>query len=233
MKSIIAKRGLKLAALGLIASAASIGSGSAQEVVNRFNTASEVPYAAPVGWRFDFGGAAGSVSFDGAHDANANPLSGSMLVTINFNALLGGNNKAAFTTDRWYPGLNGAAYTSLDFDIRIDPNSAPDAFGLNGYFSMVIRNTDNYNYIPQFNDNVGANYKVDLADHWRHVSIPLTGPYDHIRALTFQLYGGPGQNIDGSVGLNIDNIVFVPEPSTLALFALGALGLLAAARRSR
>jgi hypothetical protein len=56
----------------------------------------------------------------------------------------------------------------------------------------------------------------------------LTAPVNDIRGVTWQLYGGPSQNITGPVTLWIDNVSFtsVPEPSSLALAALGALGLL-------
>jgi hypothetical protein len=163
--------------------------------------------------------------FDPTLDANGNASSGSMRVTLTFNSSFGGNNQGAYTTDRWFPAINGAGFTSLQFDLRVDPNSAPDAFGNNGYFVMAIRNTGNYNYITQFGDNVRS------ADGWRHVSVPLTAPFDQMRALTFNLYGGPSQNIDGDVTFNIDNIVLVPEPSTTALFGLGALGAFAIRRR--
>jgi len=224
-----AENNLKLAALAILGFSVSIGLTHGQVVVNAFNTAAEAAQ-----WRFDFGIAATTWTWDSAHDANGNPASGSLSVAVPFDqARYGpsGNNKIGLTTDRWYPGLSGADYSSLDFDIRIDPNSAPDQYGLNGYFSMVIRNTDNYNYITQFGDNVGATWKVNMADGWRHVSVPLTAPYDHIRALTFQLYGDNSQNITGDVILNIDNIVFVPEPSTMGLFGLGALGALTIRRR--
>jgi hypothetical protein len=53
----------------------------------------------------------------------------------------------------------------------------------------------------------------------------LTGPFDAIRGLTFQLYGGPSQNLPGPVTLYIDNVLFteVPEPSAAALLACGAV----------
>ena len=52
-----------------------------------------------------------------------------------------------------------------------------------------------------------------------------------IRAVTFQLYGGPSQNMTGPVTLWIDNVKFteLPEPASVAL--LGAGALLALVRR--
>ncbi len=221
-------RNWKVAASGLLALFVSLGLGRAQLIVNGFDTASEVSQ-----WRFDYGINTTTWTFDATRDANGNPNSGSMRVDIPFSSALGGNNKAALTTDRWFPGINGASFTSLQFDIRIDPSSAPDAFGLNGFFSMAIRNTDSYNYIGEFNDNVGVSWMTNMPNGWRHVVVsPLVTPDDAIRALTFQLYGGPSQNINGDVIFNIDNIVFVPEPSTIALFGLGALGALVFRRRS-
>lgn len=195
-------------------------------LVNNFNSASEVAQ-----WRFDFGNVAHAESWDSATDANGNAASGSWKVTLTFNSALGGNNKGAYTTDRWFPGLDGSTLANLQFDLKIDPASAPDAFGNNGFFSMAIRNTDNYDFVQEFGGNVKS------ADGWRHIVVsPLTGPYDHIRALTWQLYGGPSQNIDGPVTLWFDNIQFaeVPEPAGLALLGCcGALLLCQPHRRSR
>lgn len=189
-----------------------------QVVLNRFDTASEVSQ-----WRFDFGSATHTEAFDPAVDATGNPASGSMRVTLTFNTTLAGENKGAYTRDI-FPGLNGATFGGLAMDVRVNPGSALDAFGNNGFFALVIRNTGNYDYNQQFGDNIRS------ADGWRHiVASPLTGAVNDIRGVTWQLYGGPAQNINGPVTLWFDNVVFsaVPEPSPLALLPLGVLGWLA------
>src|SRR5437588_9884961 len=108
-------KSLNLLVAGLLASAVSIELGRAQEVVNRFNSAPEVSQ-----WRYDFGGATRVDSWDPTQDANGNPASGSWKIDITFNSSLGGNNKLAETTDRWYPGLNGATNQSMDLDHKYD-----------------------------------------------------------------------------------------------------------------
>jgi len=191
---------------------------AADGTINRFNSSSEVGQ-----WRFDFGSVTHATAFDAAMDANGNAASGSMKVILGFNTALGTENKAAYTRDAFFPGVNGSQFSSLQMDIRVDPASAPDAFGNNGFFSLAIRNTDNYNYSQQFGDNLHS------ADGWRHITAsPLTPPDDAIRAITWQLYGGPSQNINGQLTLWIDNVEFtpVPEPSAVALAGLGALAFL-------
>lgn len=166
-------------------------------VVNQFNDASEVSQ-----WRFDFGSVTQSATFDPTMDANGNPNSGSMKITLGFSSALAGDNKGAFTHDFAMP-LNGANFTGLQMDVKIDPSSAMDAFGNNGFFTVALRNAAGYVWSPQFNDNVSS------ADGWRHISVsPLMDPADDIRAITLQLYGGPQQNIDGSVTMWVDNISF-------------------------
>src|SRR5262249_34957616 len=128
----------------------------------------------------------------------------------------------AYTRDL-FPGLDGTTFSSLQMDVRVDSSSAVDAFGNNGFFQLVVRNTGNYDYNAQFGDNIRS------ADGWRHIVVsPLVGQVNDIRGITWQLYGGPSQNLPGPVTLWIDNIVFtpVPEPSSWALAALGALALL-------
>jgi hypothetical protein len=219
MNSNKSDRRFRLAALGALVLAISAGPVHAADgVINLFNNASEVGQ-----WRFDFGGVSHNAVFDSAMDANGNPASGSMRVDLGFNTALGGDNKGAYTRDI-FPGLDGSTFSALQMDLRIDSGSAMDAFGNNGFFQLVIRNTGNYDYNVQFQDNVRS------ADGWRHIVVtPLTGAVNDIRAITWQLYGGPSQNIPGPVTLWIDNVVLVPvpEPAPLAFAALGAFGLLA------
>ena len=190
------------------------------QVVNQFNNASEVGQ-----WRFDFGSAGHTTVFDPTMDANGNASSGSMKVTLTFDPALGGDNKAAYTRDL-PQGMIPPNVTGMSMDIKVDPASAPDAFGNNGFFNLVVRNTGNYDYNTQFGDNIKA------ADGWRHISVsPLTGGFNDIRGVTWQLYGGPSQNINGPVTLWIDNVQFTPEPSSIAWLGAAALGLVVRRRR--
>src|SRR5438270_3216692 len=182
-----------------VAAATMLGARSANAdlVINKFDTAAEVNQ-----WRFDFGGVTSNTVFDPSTDADNNPNSGSMEVTFTFDATLAGNNKGALTRDiAPDPGLNGANYTGLSMDVLVDPNSATDAFGQNGFGTVALRNGSNYDWQPQFNGN------LSYQGGWMHIEGPLQGMVNAIRALTFQLYGGPTQNITGSVNFWIDNVV--------------------------
>lgn len=183
---------------GTLAAGMALGAGWARGdvVLNRFDTAAEANQ-----WRFDFGGVGNTMGWDLTHDAANNPNSGSLMVTFNFDATLASNNKGAVTRDI-APTLNGTQFSGLSMDIMVDPMSATDAFGLNGYGTVALRNGDNYDWEPQFNDNLSA------AGGWRHIEVsPLQGTVNAIRALTLQLYGGPQQNLTGPVTFWIDNVV--------------------------
>jgi len=108
-------------------------------------------------------------------------------------------------------------------DLKIDPGLPRTHLETTASLRSRSRNTDNYNYVQQFGDNVRS------ADGWRHISAsPLVPPDDAIRAITWQLYGGPSQNINGTLTMWIDNVEFttVPEPSTFALAGLVGFALI-------
>ena len=176
--------------------------GRGDVTINGFDSAAEAS-----NWRYDFGSASQSILFDPTMDAAGSAASGSLKFTIGFNSALGGNNKIAFTRDI-SPGLNATDYTGMSMDLMIDPNSATDFYGGNGYLSLVIRDGPTYTYTPQFNNEVFA------IGGWQHISIQgLQGPIDDIRGITLQLYGGPQQNLTGTVNMWIDNLVLTtPTP---------------------
>jgi len=194
----------------------------ADVILNQFNDASELNK-----WRFDFGSVSHTAVFDPTVDANNNPTSGSMKVTLGFNTSLGGDNKGAYTRDI-FPGLDGTTFTGLSMDVKVDPSSATDAFGQNGFFNAALRNGPNYDYQSQ--NGIG----LSSATGWQHYTVsPLTGTINDIRGLTLQLYGGPSQNINGPVTFWIDNVTFtqVPEPASLVTFGCVAMGCLLHRRR--
>ena len=165
--------------------------------VSQFNNAGSLS-----GWRFDYGGVTHSIEFDGAHDANNDSASGSMKITLGFDAAAlnpSGNNKGGITIDL-PAGLDGSSYLTMEMDLRIDPSSATDGGGNTGYFQMVIRNGGNYDWNPQFGGNVKTN------EAWQHISVTAVGARDNIRGITLELYGGGG--ITGPVVLYVDNLKF-------------------------
>ena len=194
------------------------GSAAAQLPVSSFDTGLE-------GWRFDFGSATTTLTFDPTRDSTGNPASGSMQIDMAFDATFGGDNKAAVTVDEWAsPGIDLSVYTALEADIMIDPNSALDAFGNHGYLQFAVRNTDNYDYRSEGGSNLAP------ASGWLTRTVPIgdfSTPIDMARALTMQLYGGPAQNITGNVTIWLDNVRFVPEPGsgTLAMICVWLAGV--------
>lgn len=197
-------------------------SASGQLIVNNFDSGLQ-------SWRFDFGGPGSMLSNDPTNDSTGNPNSGSLKMDMPFRVALGGDNKFAYTGDLFFPGQNfAAAYTSLQFDLKVEPGSALDAFGNHGFFAFVSRETDNYNY----NQILGVNLNPADDGNWVTYTIPTTSMLA-TRAFTTQLYGGPSQNIEGRVVMWLDNIRLVPEPSSMGTLAIVGIGALLGWRRRR
>jgi hypothetical protein len=187
-------------------------------IVSQFNDATS-----RTRWRFDYGGVTNLIVFDPTEDANSNLASGSLKTTFGFNGgTLGDNNKGAITLDLPAP-LDGSLYVSMEMDVKVQPGSAEDLFGNNGYLKMVIRNTGSYSFDSQFEDNINTN------GGWRHIrATPLTGIFTDIRAITLELFGDPA--LTGPVTFFIDNLKFTatnPPPlgPTMAVEAPPVRGL--------
>jgi hypothetical protein len=185
----------------------------------------------PPNVRFDFGGSTQKTNQAiawSSNDAQGNPSSGSLYLST----LMTAGGQAAWTMDIYANGPVQA--TELDFDLEVNPNSVSDTYGGIGYFAVVERDGNNYNYEDTSVDDgeLGANYSpvVTSTGTWYHFSIPLTaGDSDNMpRAVTFVEDGNPGQN--GLFGMYIDNVTLdLPEPGSLGL--LSAAGLFVARRR--
>ncbi len=193
--------------------------------------------------RFDYGGGTTTAANVGmafsTNDAAGNPASGSIKFTIPMDVTVdGGNTKGAFTFDFYHNGTAATNLSSLSFDVMVDPTSTPEqtnnVAGGYGYLQFVSRDANySFNLIPNFGEDVGAAYTGVTAGNWQHVVIPLnsTVPDDAIRGLTFQLYGGAGQNIAGTVILYFDNITVsvagaIPQPTNSISQITGPRGLI-------
>src|ERR1051326_6074055 len=121
--------------------------------ISRFDSASEV-----TPWFFDFGSVSHANSFDPTQDGNTNASSGAMKVVFGFNTNYSGNNKGAYTVPINPPVNNDDVLNldSLHMDVKVDPASATDVFGLNGYLQVVFRTGPGWTWTPQFGENIGV-----------------------------------------------------------------------------
>src|SRR5881628_2200802 len=91
-------------------------------VINTFDTAVEASQ-----WSRWWGSAMQTYEWDGAVDADSNPNSGSLKVTVQFNvAAYGGDNQ--FAALRSFGSLDGSQYTNLVMDLLWDPGSPQRSF---------------------------------------------------------------------------------------------------------
>jgi hypothetical protein len=182
---------------------------------NSFDTA-----ASTNGWVHWWGGARESVRFDPGLDANGDPASGSLQITVPFSRSLGGDNQFSMwgsfsgTPNSWSAELDGTKYASLEMDIYWDP------------FSPTIPSSGNFSSDFHYGFAVGepAYAQIDFQNHltiastesaqWLHLSMPIEpttlGPnLTNIVGIWFKMWTGndPNNSLnDGDVIFWVDNI---------------------------
>lgn len=157
-------------------------------------------------WQFEFGGVEHTEAFS-KDDAGGKKDSGSMEVVMKFPAS-DGEHKGAYTFTLPEP-IDATKLDKLELDIKVVDGSAPDSQGDNGYFSVAFRN-DAGDWDEKFQDS------VRVSDGWRHVSEQIDSDTKSLKSVTFQLWGGPDQNINGQVTLRLDNFKLIPKAGAAA-----------------
>jgi RTX calcium-binding nonapeptide repeat (4 copies) len=165
--------------------------------------------------RADYG-AATTTPFLSSNDSSLdNPVavspSGSVALPGTFNiSANGSNNTLAYTFDMFPAAVT---YKYLSFDIMVDPSGALDANGGYGYFSVATRdgtytsNNITTGSLTGGGFELGVSYSpVQTAGKWYHITATLDSTDDSVRAITFQDYGGSGQNLTGNETIYIDNL---------------------------
>jgi hypothetical protein len=171
----------------------------ADYVISDFNTADEA-----TAWFYEtWSSAPGTVSWDPTVDSLDNPASGSLKLEIDFDAA-GLKEKGAFSYIFPTP-VDATPATLFIADIRVDVESPDTPWGDEGYMQLVARTGDNWDWTPQHADNINSDGAWIPLD-----KVPTAGIND-IRALTFELWGGNPQNLQGKTTIWIDNLRFLGE----------------------
>lgn len=177
-------------------------------------------------WRFDFGSPITPVLSQDPTEGSPDNAAGALRMDMTYVASQGGSNNFAFTGDVFFPATDLTGFEEVKFDLKIADGATLDAFGNHGFFQFVSRETDSYS----FNSVLGTNLAPETGV-WKTYSVSAE-TMAATRAFTIQLYGGPGQNIDGPITLFMDNIrLTVPEPSTIALVGLLACSSIVCRRK--
>lgn len=184
--------------------------------INTFDLADEVAEWDPP----DPGNAPTTLEFDPAVDADNNPASGSMKVSINFDP-----NDASITEYQsiisrdMYPdlpaGVDLTEYVLFSAKVKVDPASPVDAWGSHGWSNWVLRDVswswDQWSAGGNVGSNSDANGWMTYRALMSEPPSPVP-PRNFFRALTYQLGGqmndadGNPFKMNGTVVVWIDNV---------------------------
>lgn len=238
----------------------------AQTYTNTFDTSASFTtgtanrtYNPPPAWAgFDFGGNAPSLHNEAvwsSQDDTGN-AGGSMELSWKFNSPVDGGEAAAFIMD--VQSSPAPTFSVLSFDVMVDPRTAtntigsgstPDIYGGYGYFQIITRDSDAYNFdnvsdvtvngVDQHSNGYelgNPNFTTSDAGTWEQVSCLIANGGGGTRAIEFQDYSdGPGgRDIAGYETIYIDNVSLtqLPEPASISMLALGLPALLKRRRKA-
>ena len=212
------------------------------DYTNHFHTAESLN-----GWVHWWGGASETREFDATMDADADPASGSMKVSVPYSRALAGDNQFSMwgsfsgSPNTWTQPLNGTLYTNLEMDVYWDPSSptrpSSGDYGNDFRYGFAVG-------APVYGQIAFNNHSTILpADvgHWFHLSAPIdlasAGPnITNIVGIWLKMWTGSDPNnslTDGTTVFWIDNIRLsakatnappIPAP-TLSVESAAARGL--------
>jgi hypothetical protein len=162
-----------------------------------------------------FGAAFSNVVFS-LSNVNNNPSNGSMQVNLDWTP---GSQFALHHADYSdNPGISSLTYTSVEMDVRWDPNSATgtgnDGYATFGPLRLGVRPHAIYNIQDWF-------YTTNIPSsvtNWVHINAPLS-PTDTNQENWGELLIGAdssitGSNLNGGATFYVDNIRFIPKPAS-------------------
>ena len=176
----------------------------ADYAINKFDSADEVAAWFYEGWST----APATFSWDSTVDSAGDPNSGSMKIEIEFD-FAAGKEQASFTRQLAAP-LDATPAFLFIADVLVSEESPDTPWGDEGYMQLVGRNGDNWDWVPQIADNINSD------GVWIPFDKAPGTPNTDLRAITFQLWGGGAQSLQGTTTLWLDNIQFLgdfPEPN--------------------
>jgi hypothetical protein len=194
--------------------AASICARAADNYTNAFDTADSIN-----GWAHWWGNATETREFDPSMDADGNPNSGSMKVSVQYNRANGDNQFSMWgsfsgTAGTWTQPLDGTLYTNLSMDIYWAPSS-PTRPGTGDYgndfrWGFAV-GAPVYGQI-QFNTH--STIAASDVGHWFHLTAPIdiasVGPnINNIVGVWIKMWTGsdPINSLnDGTATFWVDNI---------------------------